>query len=122
VSRTTPVRLGTSAHIEQSYLLHKFGYPATDGQTGINMTVDRDDIRGCLVDIDVIRDGEPLDPDESLFERGLIDSLGITILITHLEKKYAIKVPQHDLLPDNFDSISAISDYVNSKHPGNGQG
>jgi acyl carrier protein len=81
------------------------------------MTVDRDDIRGCLIDIDVIRDDESLDPDESLFERGLIDSLGITILITHLEKKYAIRVPQHDLLPDHFDSINAIADYVNSKLP-----
>jgi acyl carrier protein len=81
------------------------------------MTVDRDDIRGCLIDIDVIRDDESLDPDESLFERGLIDSLGITILITHLEKKYAINVPQQDLLPDHFDSINAIADYVNSKLP-----
>ena len=79
------------------------------------MTVDRDDIRGCLVDIDVIRDDESLDADESLFERGLIDSLGITILITHLEKKFAISVPQQDLLPDNFDSVNAITDYVNSK-------
>jgi acyl carrier protein len=79
------------------------------------MSVDRDDIRGCLVDIDVINDDEQLDADESLFERGLIDSLGITILITHLEKKYGISVPQQDLLPDHFDSINAIADYVNSK-------
>ena len=79
------------------------------------MTVDRDDIRGCLVDMDVIRNDEPLDADDSLFERGLIDSLGITILIAHLEKKFGITVPQHDLLPDNFDSINAITEYVNSK-------
>lgn len=84
-------------------------------KAGIGARIDGDAIRACLVDIDVIREDESLALTESLFERGLIDSLGITILITHLEKKYGIRVPQQDLLPDNFDSISAIADYVNSK-------
>ena len=79
------------------------------------LTVSSDDIRACLADIDVIRGDESLADDESLFERGLIDSLGIAILITHLEKKFQISVPQQDLLPDNFDTISAIADYVNSR-------
>lgn len=86
-----------------------------DHQTNIDSAVDADDIRNCLVDIDVIQPDEPLGVDESLFERGLIDSLGITILITHLEKTYRIRVPEEDLLPDNFDTISSIVHYVNSK-------
>ena len=84
-------------------------------KAGIDKRVDSDDIRACLIDIDVIREDESLPTTESLFERGLIDSLGIAILITHLEKKFGIRVPQQDLLPDNFDSISAIATYVNSK-------
>lgn len=84
-------------------------------QTGTDKCIGSDDIRACLVEIDVIREDESLAETESLFERGLIDSLGITILITHLEKKFGIRVPQQDLLPDNFDSISAIAEYVNSK-------
>lgn len=91
-------------------------HPHDDGdhRTKIDLAVDADDIRNCLVDIDVIRSDETLGVDESLFERGLIDSLGITILIAHLEKTYHISVPQDDLLPDNFDTISAIVHYVNS--------
>ena len=94
-------------------------YPQNDTniRSADGATVDSDNIRSCLVEIDVIRDDESLAADESLFEQGLIDSLGITILITHLEKKFGISVPQQDLLPDNFDSINAIVDYVNSKLP-----
>ena len=73
------------------------------------------DIRACLIAINVLREGEQLDSHESLFERGLIDSLGISTLIAHLESKYGIKVPEYDLLPDNFDSVNAIAEYVNSR-------
>ena len=68
-----PVHSRPSAHVDKSFLLHKFGHSETNGHTGNQMTVDRDDIRGCLVDMDVIRNDEPLDADDSLFDRGLID-------------------------------------------------
>ena len=84
-------------------------------RTVAELMVSSDKIRACLVEIDVIRGDESLADDESLFERGLIDSLGMTVLITHLEKVFRISVPQQDLLPDNFDTISAIADYVNSR-------
>jgi acyl carrier protein len=86
-----------------------------DQQAGNSPSVDGDDIRSCLADIDIVRREETLGFDESLFERRLIDSLGITVLITHLEKTYKINVRQEDLLPDNFDTISAIVQYVNSR-------
>ena len=87
----------------------------SQAQADDQATISQDDIRGYLAEINVIREGEDLDADESLFERGLIDSLGISILINQLEKKSGITVPEFDLLPDNFDSVSAITAYVNSR-------
>ena len=80
-----------------------------------NSGVTEDDIRGYLIEINVIRDSDSIESHESLFERGLVDSLGIAILINQLENKTRITVPEQDLLPDNFDSINAITAYVNSR-------
>ena len=92
-------------------------YATRDSETQADnqASVSEDDIRGYLAEINVIREGDEIDAQESLFERGLIDSLGISILINQLEKKSGISVPEFDLLPDNFDSISAITAYVNSR-------
>lgn len=92
-------------------------YASRDSETQADAqgTVNEDDIRGYLTEINVIREGEVIDAQDSLFERGLIDSLGISILINQLEKRAGISVPEFDLLPDNFDSISAITTYVNTR-------
>ena len=87
----------------------------SEAQANDQTTVNDDDVREYLAEINVIRDTESIDASDSLFELGLIDSLGISILIDQLEKKTGITVPEFDLLPDNFDSISAITAYVNSR-------
>lgn len=53
-----------------------------------------------------------LDPDLSLLEEGILDSLGLQQLITFLEQKYGIAVDDDDLMPENFESINAIADLV----------
>jgi len=60
---------------------------------------------------------EPVDPapGESLFESGLLDSFSLADLVTELEKEFAIKVPDSDLVPRKFDSIDRIDAYVASK-------
>ena len=87
---------------------------ASRGTETRTVVVDND-IMACLVEIGIIRQGEDLEPGDSLFDRGLIDSLGITILVAELEKRFGISIPEFDLLPDNFDSLNAISLYVNSR-------
>ena len=77
--------------------------------------VDNKQIRSCLVDIDLIREGDSITPDESLFERGSMDSFGIMSLVMELQNRFEIRVPEEDLLPDNFDSIASIARYVNGK-------
>jgi len=56
-----------------------------------------------------------IDGDESLIDNGYIDSTGIIGLVTFIEKTFNIKVYDHEILPENFDSINSIYMYINSK-------
>jgi len=63
--------------------------------------------------------GIALDPavaaNDSLYDRGLIDSLGLISVIETIQRDFHITVPEQDLLPRNFDSVEAIANYVNSR-------
>ena len=54
----------------------------------------------------------PLGDDDPLVESGIIDSLGIISLLTFLEEKFSLEIPSEDLIPENFTSISAITNLV----------
>jgi acyl carrier protein len=55
------------------------------------------------------------DDDESLFESGYLDSFALTDMVSALESEFGIKVPDSDLSPRKFDSVSRIEKYVASK-------
>jgi len=77
--------------------------------------VDNQQIQLCLVELKFIGEDDVVDAEESLFDRGVIDSLGIMTLTSLLTSTFGIIVSDEDLLPDNFDTISAIARYVNRK-------
>lgn len=52
---------------------------------------------------------------ESLLEAGLVDSTGILELVGFLEETFAIRVADAEIVPDNLDSIAAITGYVRRK-------
>jgi acyl carrier protein len=54
----------------------------------------------------------------SLLESGIIDSLGILDLVTFLEENLGIQVSDEDLNPENFDSIGALTRFVDGKGVG----
>ena len=60
---------------------------------------------------------KPIDPspDESLFESGLLDSFALADFVAALETEFAIKIPDSDLNPRKFDSISCIETYIESR-------
>jgi acyl carrier protein len=69
----------------------------------------RDRVRQFIKDtflVDEVRD------DESFLESGIIDSLGIMQLVALVESEIGAKVPDSDLVPENFDSIVRIAAYV----------
>ena len=44
----------------------------------------------------------------SLLERGLLDSLLLVNLIAFLERRYGVEIPDEEIVPENFKSLSAI--------------
>jgi acyl carrier protein len=54
----------------------------------------------------------PADPEESLFESGVLDSFALPDVVGALEKEFAITVPDADLNPRKFDSVARIADYI----------
>ena len=54
------------------------------------------------------------DPEESLFESGILDSFALTDLIGALETEFGISVPDADLSPRKFETIAKIEAYIES--------
>jgi acyl carrier protein len=57
-------------------------------------------------------DALALENDASLLDAGIIDSTGVLELVEFVESRFQIHVPDTDLLPENFDSIGNIVQYV----------
>jgi len=56
-----------------------------------------------------------LSGDDSLIGKGLIDSSGVLELIAFLEEKFAITVEDSELVPENLDSINALTRFIETK-------
>jgi acyl carrier protein len=48
-------------------------------------------------------------------DSGIIDSTGVLLLIGYLEQTYNIHLEDHELAPDNLDSINKVSAFVDRK-------
>jgi acyl carrier protein len=55
------------------------------------------------------------DSDESLFDNGFLDSFALPELVSELEREFAIKIPDSDLHPRKFESITRIQSYIESR-------
>ena len=56
-----------------------------------------------------------LDDGESFLESGIIDSTGILEVVGFLEDEFGFEVTDEELVPDNFDSIDKLVDYIEKK-------
>jgi acyl carrier protein len=56
-----------------------------------------------------------LSAEESLLDAGLVDSTGVLELVAFLESDFGITIEDAEIVPDNLDSIRAISSYVQRK-------
>jgi acyl carrier protein len=50
-----------------------------------------------------------------IFREGFLDSMAFIVLITYLEEEFRIRTMDSDLFEDNFESINAITKFVNLK-------
>ena len=53
--------------------------------------------------------------DDSLLNRGIVDSTGMLEIISFIEQKLGVKVQDDELTPDNLDGVNRIVGYVESK-------
>lgn len=56
--------------------------------------------------------GETFSVEDSLIERGLLDSIGLMQIMQFLEERTALRIPDHMVTPDNFQSIAAIEEMI----------
>jgi len=50
-----------------------------------------------------------------LIENGIIDSMGIMLLLGFLEENFSITIDGDELIPENFSTITTISSLVGKK-------
>ena len=64
-------------------------------------------------------EGNGLSSQDSLLEKGILDSTGVLELVGFLQDAFGINIEDHDIIPANLDSISNIVRFVHQKK-GNG--
>lgn len=62
-----------------------------------------------------IPDGQELADDASLRDQGVVDSTGVLELVSFLEQEHGIVIEDSELLPENLDSVDAITAFVEQK-------
>ncbi len=52
---------------------------------------------------------------DNLLTKGVIDSLRMLDMISFLEAQFHLKVDEDDLMPENFESVNAITHFVEER-------
>jgi len=81
-----------------------------------------DPIREFVVQNFLFGDGHRLQHNTSFIESGIIDSTGILELTTFLEEAYGISIEDHELTPENMDSLLNVATFVDRKRAAAGNG
>ena len=63
----------------------------------------------------MLENPEDLVDDESMLEKGIIDSTGVLELVAFIESTFEIKVEDEELIPENLDSIKNIVSFLERK-------
>lgn len=72
-------------------------------------------VRRFIVENFFVSDPSTLTDDGSLITGGFVDSTGLLEVIAFLESEYGIRVADHEMVPDNLETIDRISAFVARK-------
>ena len=61
-----------------------------------------------------------LQADDDLLSSGVINSLGILQLVSFVEDRMGIEIPDEDVVYENFHSVDALADYLDSQEVASG--
>ncbi len=59
--------------------------------------------------------GAELGMDQPLLESGIMTSFGIVELVSYMERTFGVTIDDYDVVPENFQSVRAIAQLVESK-------
>jgi acyl carrier protein len=66
--------------------------------------------------VETFRQGKgELGSEEPLFDSGIIDSMGFLVLLSFIEKNFAVSVDMSEVTMENFSSIAKIVEFINKK-------
>jgi acyl carrier protein len=74
-------------------------------------------VRRFILEDFYVSDPEELTDDVSLIDSGYVDSTGMMGVILFLEGAYGIHIEDHEMIPENLESISRIAAFVARKQP-----
>jgi acyl carrier protein len=76
------------------------------------------EIRKFIMENFILDEEINLSEEDSLLEKGIIDSTGVLELVAFIEETYQFKIQDEELIPENLDSIGNISRFILNKMSG----
>ncbi len=69
------------------------------------------------IESEIIQDKQfrNLNASDPLLTTGIIDSLGLVKLLSFVNENYSISLDDREIVPENFETIQAISDLIREK-------
>ena len=72
-------------------------------------------VRKFVIENYILSPDYRFEDNDSFLEHGIIDSTGVLQLVAFLEETYNITIEDEELIPQNLDSVEAVSAYVSRK-------
>ncbi|HET7038001.1 MAG TPA: acyl carrier protein [Thermomicrobiaceae bacterium] len=60
-------------------------------------------------------DGNAVDDAASLMGEGILDSTGVLEMVLFVEETFGVPVLEDEVLPENFDSVAALTAFIERK-------
>lgn len=76
----------------------------------------RQTIRQFICDNFIVSDSDFTDTD-SMLDKQIIDSTGILELVAFLEETFGIHIADHEMVPENLDTVGRICAFLGRKCP-----
>jgi acyl carrier protein len=73
-------------------------------------------VKNFIIENFLFGDAGNLKNDTDLFMESIVDSTGILELIAFLETTYEIKINDEEIIQENFSSINAINNFLQTKN------
>jgi acyl carrier protein len=82
------------------------------------LIADKEELRGFVVENFLFgQEDFEFSDDDSLMEKGIIDSTGVLELVAFIQENFGVQVDDRDLIPENLDSISKVMRFLMTKKP-----